>query len=84
MKALTEQRMETIRLLICDDHDLFREGLRALISTTEDFELVGEASNAREAISAAEKVQPDVVLMDINMPGSTCQAKAAFMPHDKS
>jgi DNA-binding NarL/FixJ family response regulator len=61
--------METIRLLICDDHDLFREGLRALISTTEDFELVGEASNAREAISAAEKVQPDVVLMDINMPG---------------
>lgn len=61
--------METIRLLIADDHDLFREGLRALISTTEDIELVGEAATGEEAITVAEEQQPDVVLMDINMPG---------------
>ncbi len=61
--------MEIIRLLIADDHDLFREGLRALISTTEDIELVGEAATGEEAISIAEQLQPDVVLMDINMPG---------------
>lgn len=61
--------MEPIRLLISDDHELFREGLRALISTTKDIELVGEASNGDEAISAADVLQPDVVLMDINMPG---------------
>lgn len=61
--------MEPIRLLIADDHDLFREGLRALISTTEDIELVGEAATGEEAITTAEELQPDVVLMDINMPG---------------
>lgn len=60
--------MEPIRLLIVDDHDLFREGLRALISTTEDIELVGEAASGGEAISLADEIQPDVVLMDINMP----------------
>lgn len=61
--------MEPIRLLIVDDHDLFREGLRALISTTEDIEIVGEAASGEEAIASAEELQPDVVLMDINMPG---------------
>lgn len=61
--------MEPIRLLIADDHDLFREGLRALISATDDIELVGEAATGEEAISIAEDQQPDVVLMDINMPG---------------
>jgi DNA-binding NarL/FixJ family response regulator len=61
--------MEPIRLLIADDHDLFREGLRALISATEDIELVGEAASGEEAIDTAEELQPDVVLMDISMPG---------------
>jgi DNA-binding NarL/FixJ family response regulator len=60
--------MESIRLLIADDHDLFREGLRALISATEDIELVGEAATGEEAIAIAEQQQPEVVLMDINMP----------------
>ncbi len=63
--------METIRLLIVDDHTLFREGLRALFSAIEDIELVGEATTGKEAVDLVEKLQPDVVLMDIDMPGSS-------------
>jgi DNA-binding NarL/FixJ family response regulator len=61
--------METIRLMIVDDHALFREGLRALFLAIEDIELVGEATNGQQAADAVEEVQPDVVLMDIDMPG---------------
>ena len=60
--------MDSIRLLVADDHALFREGLMALFSSIEGFELVGEATSGEEVISLAEKVQPDVILMDINMP----------------
>jgi DNA-binding NarL/FixJ family response regulator len=62
--------METIRLLIVDDHTLFREGLRALFSAIEDIELVGEATTGEEATDMVEDLQPDVVLMDIDMPGT--------------
>ena len=61
--------METIRVLVADDHALFREGLQALFSTTPDIELVGQAASGEEAIELVERLQPDVVLMDINMPG---------------
>lgn len=61
--------MENIHLLIVDDHTLFREGLRALFSTIEDIDLVGEATTGKEAIELAEEIQPDVILMDIDMPG---------------
>jgi DNA-binding NarL/FixJ family response regulator len=61
--------MENIRLLVADDHALFREGLRALLSATSGIEMVGEAATGEEAVALAEKVQPDIVLMDINMPG---------------
>jgi DNA-binding NarL/FixJ family response regulator len=60
--------MERIRLLIVDDHTLFREGLRALFSTIEDIDLVGEAMTGEQAIDLVEALQPDVVLMDIDMP----------------
>jgi DNA-binding NarL/FixJ family response regulator len=58
-----------MRLLIVDDHTLFREGLRALFSTIEDIELVGEATTGNEAVELADELQPDVILMDIDMPG---------------
>ena len=61
--------MTTIRLLIADDHALFREGLRALFSALPDIEIVGEAPDGETAIAQVDASQPDVVLMDINMPG---------------
>ena len=61
--------MAKIRILIADDHALVREGIRALLSLCDDLEVVGEASDGTEAIAAARRLDPDVVLMDINMPG---------------
>jgi len=58
-----------IRVLIADDHAILREGVRALLAATEDIEVVGQASDGREAIDACKKLDPDVVLMDIAMPG---------------
>jgi DNA-binding NarL/FixJ family response regulator len=60
---------DPIRLLVCDDHALFREGLQALFAATPDVESVGEASSGERAIAQADSLQPDVILMDINMPG---------------
>lgn len=57
-----------IRLLVVDDSEPFRIGLRALIKTTPDMQLAGEAMNGREAITLAERLQPDVALMDLHMP----------------
>lgn len=61
--------MNPIRILVADDHALFREGLSALLSSIPDIEVVGEAATGEEAISKAADLQPDVVLMDIQMPG---------------
>ena len=61
--------MPRIRVVIADDHALLREGLRALLKTAEDIEVVGEAADGLEAIEACRKLGPDVVLMDIAMPG---------------
>jgi DNA-binding NarL/FixJ family response regulator len=60
--------METIQVLIADDHTLFRDGLRALLASIPDIEVVGEAASGREALALAVEHQPDVVLMDIQMP----------------
>ena len=61
--------MEPIRVLIADDHPHFRDGLRALLLSASDLEVVGEAGDGEEAISLAARLQPDVILMDLNMPG---------------
>jgi len=63
-----DNAMDTIRILIADDHAMFREGLRALFTALPDLEVVGEASNGTAAIDQVTALQPDVVLMDINMP----------------
>jgi len=57
-----------IKLLIADDHLIIRQGLRLILETENDFELVGEASDGNEAISLCKKLKPDVVLMDLRMP----------------
>ncbi len=59
---------ETIRVMIVDDHAVVRSGLSAFLMSYEEFELVGEAGNGREAVAACERLQPDVVLMDLVMP----------------
>lgn len=61
--------MPRIRVLIADDHALVREGVRALLTPCEDFEVVGEAADGQQAIEICRRLQPDVVLMDVAMPG---------------
>jgi DNA-binding NarL/FixJ family response regulator len=62
--------VEPVRVLISDDHAHFREGLKALLLSTPDLEVVGEAADGEEAVRLAAKLQPDVVLMDLYMPGT--------------
>lgn len=57
-----------IRIVIADDHGIVREGIRMILASQEDFEVVGEASTGREAVELARHMKPDVVLMDISMP----------------
>ncbi len=61
--------MSKIRVLLVDDHTILREGLRALLSYYEDVQVVGEAQNGAEAVAMVAELHPDVVMMDIAMPG---------------
>lgn len=58
-----------IRVLIADDHALVRDGVRALLSTADDIDVVAEAGDGQEAVDRARETSPDVILLDINMPG---------------
>jgi len=58
-----------IRILLADDHSILREGLRMLLERQQEFAVVGDASNGREAVEMAEACDPDVVIMDLAMPG---------------
>lgn len=58
----------TIRILLVDDHTLFRSGLKALLSRQSDFEVVGEAADGLEGVKLAEQLKPDLVLLDLDMP----------------
>jgi DNA-binding NarL/FixJ family response regulator len=60
-----------IRVLLCDDHALFRRGLRSMLALEEDMQIVGEAADGQEAQELAAELTPDVVLLDINMPRVT-------------
>ncbi len=67
--------MDTLRILIADDHPLVRKGLRSVLGAVPEFEVVGEAATGREAAERAVALQPDVVLMDLQMPdGSGIEA----------
>lgn len=59
---------ERLRLLVADDHPLFRDGLRALLTSVDDAEVVGEAATGEEAVQLALELQPDVVVMDVHIP----------------
>lgn len=61
--------MDVIRILVADDHTLFRKGLRSLLENLTGMEVVGEAATSLEVVELAQKIVPDVVLMDIRMPG---------------
>src|SRR3954462_12402814 len=61
--------MAKTRIMLADDHTLFRQGIRTLISAEADMEVVGEASNGGDAVDKSGEMRPDVVLMDIGMPG---------------
>src|ERR671921_211242 len=61
--------MAKIRVLLAEDHAIVRQGLRALLGAQPDLEVVGEAANGHEAIAGAKALGPDVVVMDISMPG---------------
>lgn len=60
----------TITLVIADDHPVVRDGLRGIFTADNGFEVVGEAANGAEAVALAEKLAPDVILMDLRMPGT--------------
>ncbi|HUM38029.1 MAG TPA: response regulator transcription factor, partial [Anaerolineae bacterium] len=60
--------MGRIRIVLVDDQAMFREGLRTLLATQPDFEVVGEAANGGEALRLCATCQPEVVLMDLRMP----------------
>jgi DNA-binding NarL/FixJ family response regulator len=66
MKKLPAKK---IRLLLVDDHPIVREGIKSALSTRKTISIVGEAASGEEALSKALKLDPDVILMDINMPG---------------
>lgn len=60
---------ETIRVFLCDDHTLFRQGMRKLLELEPDIQIVGEADSGRKMLDMLKKTGPDVILMDVNMPG---------------
>ena len=76
---------DAIRVLVVDDHQFFREGLAAMIAAEPDLDLIGQAATGDEAVAMAESLQPDVVLMDINMPGCSgvdaARVLTAASPH---
>jgi DNA-binding NarL/FixJ family response regulator len=75
--------MGRIRVLIADDHGILREGIRALLATVPDIEVVGEAADGRAAIELCRKLDPDVVLMDIAMPGLGGLEATLQLRHDQ-
>jgi DNA-binding NarL/FixJ family response regulator len=65
---------DKIHVVIADDHTLFREGLAGIISGNEDFEIVGQAGTMQEAVQLARDLLPDIILLDIDMPGGGLEA----------
>jgi DNA-binding NarL/FixJ family response regulator len=77
--------MDSLRILIADDHPLFRKGMRTLLESEPGFDVVAEATTGEEAIALAEAYLPDLILMDLQMPGKTgleaARTISAVSPH---
>jgi DNA-binding NarL/FixJ family response regulator len=71
-----------VRVVVADDHPLIRQGLRALLGSIEGFDVVGEAATGDEAVSVAGRCRPDIVLMDLNMPGTDGVTATRRITHD--
>jgi two-component system, NarL family, nitrate/nitrite response regulator NarL len=69
--------MSRLRVAIIDDHPLMREGVKAVVEDSTEFEIVGSGSNLHEAIAVAQNTSPDVMLLDINIPGNGFEAMKA-------
>jgi len=67
-KTKAKERLKKIRILIADDHPIFRDGLRKLLSLEDDFQVIGEAEDGKQAVDMTFKLQPDVLLLDLKMP----------------
>ncbi|MEV7276250.1 response regulator transcription factor [Streptomyces sp. NPDC093111] len=67
---MAEEKRKAIRVLLVDDHQVVRRGLRTFLEVQDDIEVVGEAADGAEGVAAAEQLRPDVVLMDVKMPGT--------------
>lgn len=75
----------TIRLVVADDHKLFRDGLRLLLERRADLEVVGEAADGREVVRLAASLRPDLVVLDVSMPGlNGIEAARVIREHDPS
>ena len=70
--------MSKMRIVLVDDHEVVRLGLKVLLEQSDHFEVVGEANNAKEAVEFAGKFRPDIVLMDIRLPGASGIAAHGF------
>ena len=60
--------MKTIKILIADDHAMFREGLKIALNSQQNIKVIGEATNGKQAVELSIKLRPHIILMDINMP----------------
>jgi DNA-binding NarL/FixJ family response regulator len=67
-KPKAREKLKKIRILIADDHPIFRDGLRKLLSLEEDFQVIGEAEDGKEAVEMVQKLMPDILLLDLKMP----------------
>ncbi len=74
--------MKPIRVLLIDDHTLFRSGVKALLSRTPEFDVVGEAADGLDGVKRAKALKPDVILLDLHMPGTSGKDALALLLED--
>ena len=63
-----DSKVATVRIVIADDHTIFRDGLRRLLEAEPELEVAGEAADGNEAVAQVKQLEPDVLLLDLNMP----------------